>query len=412
MRFRNFYNMSKCNPTRSSMITGLYHGDSNSISFVPLLKDAGYHTIMSGKEHFDSWVPQECYFAKTFDHSFTFWATTEYFVPPADTFERPFYLDGRKLLTSEIEAEILPKYKTDFITDYAIRWLNEIIPKKEPFFLLLPYHAAHYPLQARPEDIAKYRGSYLNGWDLIRQERYEKMQTLGILDSATQLSPPEENTNRFRKASYQDFSEERTNFPLYHTWSSLTEIEKEHKDLEMAVYAAMIDRMDQNIGRIIQRVEQAGQLDNTIFIFFSDNGSCPFDSNVDFAIPPGPADSYRCLSPPWANVGNTPYRLYKQNGHEGGAKTHCIVSYPPLIRKGSFTDEIGHVVDIFPTILELAGISYPNQDEAKTTQKLAGRSLVPAFMGRQLEGNPYFISGTSEAFRMYRKGDWKLVFFF
>ena len=324
-------------------------------------------------------------------------------------FERPFYLDGRKLLTSEIEAEILPKYKTDFITDYAIRWLNEIINKKDPFFLLLPYHAAHYPLQARPEDIAKYRGSYLKGWDVIRQDRYERMQSLGILDSATQLSPPEGNTNRFRKASYQDFQEERSKFPLYQNWSSLTEAEKDQKDLEMAVFAAMIDRMDQNIGRIIQRVEDAGQLDNTIFIFFSDNGSCPFDSNVDFTVPPGPADSYRCLSPPWANVGNTPYRLYKQNGHEGGAKTHCIVSYPPLIKKGSFTDEIAHVVDIFPTILELAGISYPHEFQTKTTQKLDGRSLLPAFKGRQLEGNPYYLSGTSEAFRMYRKGDWKLV---
>ena len=139
IRFRHFYNMAKCNPTRSSMITGLYQGDStNAISFVSLLRDAGYSTIMSGKEHFDSWVPQDCYFAPTFDHSFTFWATTEYFVPPADTFQRPFYLEGKKISATDIEADIMPKYKTDFITDYAVRWLNEVIEDEDPFFLLLP----------------------------------------------------------------------------------------------------------------------------------------------------------------------------------------------------------------------------------------------------------------------------------
>lgn len=409
LRFRNFYNMAKCNPTRSTMITGLYRGDSNAISFVSLLKDAGYSTIMSGKEHFDAWVPQDCYFANTFDQSFTFWATTEYFVPPVDTFERPFYLNGRKIEPSAIEAEKLPKYKTDFITDYALRWLDESLDGESPFFLLLPYHAAHYPLQARPEDIAKYRGKYKIGWDQTREDRFERMKSMGLLSGSVKISPPESNTNRFRKASGNDFPEIRSMFPLYRPWSQLSDQEKDDKDLEMAVFAAMIDRMDQNIGRVIQRIDEAGELDNTIFIFFSDNGSCPFDSNVDFNIPPGPAESYRCLSPPWANVGNTPYRLYKQNGHEGGAKTHFIVRYPKLIPAGSFTDETGHVVDIFPTILDLVGLQYPSQYQNKHPEPLQGRSLIPAWRGESLFGEPFYISGTSEAFRMFRKGDWKIV---
>ncbi|MCB0668347.1 MAG: arylsulfatase [Saprospiraceae bacterium] len=410
IRFRHFYNMAKCNPTRSSMITGLYQGDStNAISFASLLHDAGYSTIMSGKEHFDSWVPQDCYFAPTFDHSFTFWATTEYFVPPADTFQRPFYLEGKKISATDIEADIIPKYKTDFITDYAVRWLNEVIEDEDPFFLLLPYHAAHYPLQARPEDIAKYRGRYRAGWDQIREERYEKMLRTGVLAEDTRLSPPESNTNRFRKASANDFPEIRAAFPVYRPWVELSEADKDKKDLEMAVFAAMIDRMDQNIGRIIKAVEEAGKMENTIFLFFSDNGSCPFDSNVDFDIPPGPAESYRCLSPPWANVGNTPFRLYKQNGHEGGAKTHFIARYPPMIQTNTFSDEIGHVVDIFPTIIDLANLSYPETYGKKKPRPLDGRSLVPALSGDHLEGDPYFISGTSEAFRMFRKGDWKIV---
>jgi len=409
LRFRNFYNMAKCNPTRSTMITGLYQGDSNAISFVSLLKDAGYNTIISGKEHFDSWVPDDCYFANTFDQSLTFWATTEYFVPPVDSFQRPFYLNGEKLPASKIKAEILPKYKTDFITDYALGWLGQLLQNENPFFLLLPYHAAHYPLQARPEDIAKYRGKYSKGWDQIRKERFERMKEIGILSESVALSPPESNTNRFRRSSGQDFPKIRAQFPLYRPWEELSDQEKDKKDLEMAVFAAMIDRMDQNIGRVIDQIEEAGELDNTIFIFFSDNGSCPFDSNVDFNIPPGPAESYRCLSPPWANVGNTPYRLYKQNGHEGGAKTHFIVRYPGLVQAGSMTDETGHVVDIFPTILQLTGLNYPDQYGNKRPQPLQGRSLVPAFQGKSLEGEPFYISGTSEAFRMYRKGDWKIV---
>lgn len=410
MRFRNFYNMAKCNPTRSSMITGLYAGDERAISFVSLLKDAGYATLMSGKEHFDKWVPPHCYFANTFDHSLTFWATTEYFVPPADSFQRPFYLEGEKIEAQDIEAKILPKYKTDFITDYALKWLDEANEKDDkPFFLLLPYHSAHYPLQARPDDIEKYKGKYLTGWDEIRQKRFDNMKRLGILPEEVKLSPPESNTNRFRGASHKSHPDLREKFPKYVPWNTLTEQEKMDKDLEMAVFAAMVDRMDQNIGRVMDNIKASGEWDNTVIMFFTDNGSCPFDSNVDFDIPPGPADSYRCLSPPWANVGNTPYRLYKQNGHEGGAKTHFIVHYPDMIRPDVLTDVTGHVVDIFPTVLDLAGLKYPDKYFERPTLPLEGRSLLPAFMGEDLKGDPVYISGTNERFRMFRHGDWKIV---
>ena len=331
LRFRQFYNMSKCETTRASLITGLYKGNDQAISFVPLLRDAGYSAVISGKEHFSKWVPKDCYFAETFEKSFTFWATTEYFVPPSDTFQRPFYLNGEKIAASEIKAEILPKYKTDFITDYGLEWLDEMMDKEAPFFLFLPYHAAHYPLQARPEDIAKYRGKYKKGWDIIRRERFERMKEMGILDADTRLSPAEGNTNKFRGAPKTGPADIRKKFPTYYPWDSMTEEEQDKKDLEMAVFAAIIDRMDQNIGRVLDRLEAAGEMDNTLILFFTDNGSCPFDSNVDFDIPPGPTESYRCLSPVWANVGNTPFRLYKQNGHEGGARTHFIAHWPGVI---------------------------------------------------------------------------------
>lgn len=410
LRFRHFYNMAKCETTRSSLITGLYEGNERAISFVPLLREAGYSAVISGKEHFARWVPKDCYFAETFEKSLTFWATTEYFVPPADTFQRPFFLNGRRIRPDEIDAEIEPKYKTDFITDYGLRWLDEMLSKKDqPFFLFLPYHVAHYPLQARPEDIAKYRGQYKNGWDSIRAERFARMQELGVIEPDVRLSPPEGNTNKFRRASHGGWEDIRAQWPTYYPWDSMTEEEKDEKDLEMAVFAAMIDRLDQNIGRVLRRVEEAGELDNTLILFFTDNGSCPFDSNLDFDIPPGPAESYRCLSPPWANVGNTPFRLYKQNGHEGGSNTHFIAHWPGVIQPGQITGQPGHVVDLFPTFLDVAGLTYPENYKGKSTLALDGRSLLPVFRGEQRTEPDHFISGHTDRFRMFRSGDWKIV---
>lgn len=408
MRFQTFYNMAKCNPTRSSLITGKFVGNERAISFVPLLREAGYSAIMSGKEHFDKWVPKEAYFANTFEKSLTFWATTEYFVPPSDSFQRPFYLNGKQISADQIEADILPKYKTDFITDYGLRWLDQVLERDQPFLFLLPYHAAHYPLQARPEDIAKYRGTYKKGWDAIRAERFARMKEMGILPERTELSPPEGNTNKFR-GHPKGFDEIRDKFPTYYPWESMTEEEQDQKDLEMAVFAAMIDRMDQNIGRVLDRLEAAGELDNTLILFFTDNGSCPFDSNVDFNVPPGPAESYRCLAPTWANVGNTPFRLYKQNGHEGGANTHFIAHWPKVIKPNQITDQVGHVVDLFPTFLEIAGIDYPEQWKGKSTLPLDGRSLMSVFEGKERPEADFYISGHTEKFRMFRQGDWKIV---
>ena len=409
MRFKEFYNMAKCNPTRSTMITGLYQGNDRAISFVPLLREAGYSAMMSGKEHFDKWVPEDCYFAETFENSLTFWATTEYFVPPVDSFQRPFYLNGRKIHHSEIQADIFPKYKTDFITDYGIRYLDIMMERENPFFLLLPYHSAHYPLQARPEDIEKYRGKYMKGWDQIRDERLSRMKEIGLMNADVKLSPGEGNTNRFRGSSHAGWEDIRDKFSQYYPWDSMTQEEKEKKDLEMAVFAAMIDRMDQNIGRVIKRLEDAGELDNTLIMFFTDNGSCPFDSNVDFDVPPGPAESYRCLSAAWANVGNTPFRLYKQNGHEGGAKTHFIAHWPDQIAANQITDQVGQVADLFPTFLDLAEIEYPVNYGGKQTLSLDGATLLPVFEGKKREAPEHVISGHTEKFRMFRKGDWKLV---
>ncbi|MFY0688539.1 MAG: arylsulfatase [Cyclobacteriaceae bacterium] len=401
MRFTSFYNMAKCNPTRSSLLTGLYRGGNGAVHLAQLTRRAGYFNIMSGKEHFDGWVPAYCKAENVFDHSFYFWATTEYFLPPSGKFERPFYLEGKKLDASEIEYEQAPMYKTDFITDYAIRWLDEAFGRDDPFFMYLPYHAAHYPLQARPEDIQKYRGTYKKGWDQLRDERFVKQQQLGVIPKNATLSPPEGNKNMFRgplTPAYKD----------YYPWETLTADQQDSLDLEMAVYAAIVDRMDQNIGRVLSKLEQAGKLDNTIVMFLIDNGACPFQTNKVEDVQPGPADSYWSLRSTWANASNTPYRQFKQCGHEGGSHTPFIVRWPGKVAANSLTDQPGHVVDMLPTFIDILGIDYPDSINGHKTLKPHGSSLMPILTGNERIEPAYFISGMPR-FRMYRSGDHKIV---
>jgi len=409
IRFTQFYNMAKCEPTRSVMLTGHYKGDERSLSVASLLDRADYTTIMCGKEHFQQWVPQSAYASHNFDHSFIFWKISEFFIPLGRVMANPFILNGRELSIEEVDHEIDPFYKTDVLTDYALKFLDTALMRDSPFFLYLPYNNAHYPLQARPEDIEKFRGKYLKGWDIIRKERYEKMVDLGIVDPKYPLSPPEGNINRFR--GHPDGNEAiREKIPLYRPWNTLTEQEKQDLDLEMAVFAAMVHRLDMNIGRIMDYLQRNGEIENTLILYLSDNGSCPYDSNRDFDHPPGGPESYRTLSTAWANVGNTPFRYYKQFGHEGGANTHFIAYWPKKIKgKGNITHQPGHVVDILPTLLDIAGIQYPEEINGSATLLPDGRSLLPVFEGKHREVPDYFVSGHTERFRMYREDNWKIV---
>ncbi len=401
LRFTTFYNMAKCNPTRSSLLTGLYKGGNGAVHLAHLTKKADYYNIMSGKEHFDNWVPDYCKAENVFDHSFYFWATTEYFLPTKGEFERPFYLEGRELNAKEIDHEKTPMYKTDFITDYALKWLDKAFKKDNPFFLYLPYHAAHYPLQARPKDIAKYRGRYLKGWDKLRKERFERMQKLEVLPPNTKLSPPQNNFNKFRGPLIPSYTD-------YYPWDSLSEKQKDSLDLEMAVFAAIIDRMDQNIGRVLSKLNANGKLENTLIMFLVDNGSCPFYANKIKNVQPGPANSYWSLRTSWANLGNTPYRQYKQCGHEGGSHTPFIAYWPGIVKANTITHQPGHIVDMAPTFLDILDISYPDSINGFSTLPLHGSSLLPVFKGEKRQKPEIFISGLDK-FRMFRKGDYKIV---
>ena len=233
LRFSQFYNMAKCEMTRASLFTGLFvekrHAD-NAQALPTLLGGAGYHTIMVGKEHFRGWAARRLLGRSLFDEALTFSVLVPYLVPDDGAWERPFMLNGREMQPGELDVDRQPFHKTDAMTDYALRFLEQAQANDQPFFLYLPYHAPHYPLQAREEDIARYRDEYRVGWDAVRAERFRRLQAGGLLPAGVRLSPPEGNVNRFRQP-----------YPAatgaYRPWAGLEAAEQEALALEMAVYA-------------------------------------------------------------------------------------------------------------------------------------------------------------------------------
>jgi len=397
VRFKQFYNMAKCNPTRSAMLMGQYQGDNQSVNMAKRLKEHGYETIHCGKEHFDVWVPESGYAQNSFDKSFAYWTLNEFLMPADSTFMKPFVLNGKALKADEIEYNNPVFYKPDVVTDYALRFLDE--KEDKPFFLYMAYNIAHFPLQALPDDIAKYRNTYKIGWDQLRQNRYERQIELGLIEKNTRLSPPENNINRFRPPIYKKGKFKDVH--RYREWNSLRASEQDSLDLEMAVFAAMVDRMDQNIGRLIQKLKDMGEYENTLIVFLTDNGSCPYYARSQKStLPIGVADSKWSLSAAWANLGNTPFRYYKQYGHEGGCNTHFIAHWPKQIKANTIEKQTGHVLDLYPTFLEMAG--------AEKSFDLDGQSLLPLFKGKKRNASVFYVSGHKQ-FRMFRKGDWKLI---
>jgi arylsulfatase A-like enzyme len=252
------------------------------------------------------------------------------------------------------------------------------------------YTAPHFPLQARPDDIAKYRGKYKVGWDSIRQQRYERLVEMGLINKAWKMSPLDEHVPK---------------------WEDVQD--KESADLNMAVYAAMIDRMDQGIGRILGKVRELSIQENTLVMFLSDNGSCAEDFNAfnttNKEVPPGPMESYRTLGVGWANASNTPFRKYKWWNHEGGMATPMIAYWPKVIKNGGqITHQVGHLIDIMATCTDIAGAESSLSSNGDETFDRAGKSLLPILRGEERQGHEaiYWKFGSSYA---VRKGKWKLV---
>ena len=400
MRFRQFYNSAKCNPTRAALLTGQYEhavgvrNMEHGVTFAEVLRTVGYRTIITGKWH-QSPLPT----TRGFDR---YWGLADgccNFWNPGTEARPGEPAPGRKKKTSArrwaIEGEAIMGYvpeKKDFYTTdefatYAIERLEEYKNEDKPFLLYLPFTAPHYPLHAWPADIAKYRGKYRIGWDELRKRRYKRQVEMGIIDAKYAVSPRD---------------------PKVPAWDTLTDEQKDKNDLLMAVYVAMIDRMDQAIGRVLEKVEHLGKSQNTLVIFLADNGGCAENVNTTPNTPPGPVESYRTVGAAWANASNTPYRKYKATDYEGGNCTPFIAYWPGVIKGGTMTDQVGHIIDILPTFMDISGAKYPAEFGGRVIKPVAGKSLLSIFRGKERKPHDMLFWQFGGA-KAVRQGKWKLV---
>ena len=407
IRYTHFYNTARCCPARASLMTGLYPhqagmgwmtaanlgadgyaGDLNDqcLTIAECLRPVGYSTYMSGKWHLTydknlkpdspnhSWPCQ-----RGFDRYFgTLAGGGSYFTPNTLT------VDNKQMEAPE------GFYYTDAISDHARKFIDEHHKGSpdNPFFLYVAYTAPHWPLHAKPGDIAEYRGKFREGWDILRRRKFGRMREIGILDEHWGLSERD---------------------PGVPAWDELSSSQQDEFDLRMAIYAAQISSVDQGVGRIAQTLEANGILGNTLILFLSDNGGCHEEIHRPPSDPAtfGTNESFESYGRPWANVSNTPFREFKSWVHEGGIATPLIAHWPnSLKREGEMDDQPGHITDIMPTCLALAEASYPT-DAKPDVHPLVGKSLVPSFEGDEIKRDCIFWE--HEANRALRKGKWKLV---
>ncbi|HJZ59245.1 MAG TPA: arylsulfatase [Gemmataceae bacterium] len=450
LRFTQFYNTARCCPTRASLLTGLYphqagmghmtgkdHGadfpgyradlNRECLTIAEVLRPAGYRNYAVGKWHVCSnlapdgpkhnWPLQ-----RGFDRFYGM-------VSGGGSYYDPYTLcRGNDLISPYADPEYKPQtyYFTDAIGDHAVRFIAEHQKEhaNQPFFLYVAFTAAHWPMHALPEDVAKYKGKYDGGYEPIRKARFEKGTKLGVMDPKWGMAPQAGD------------------------WGKV-----ENKPREIAcmeVYAAMVDRMDQNIGKVVAALKEAGRLDDTLILFLQDNGGCaelmgrnvtknrldgpradkptlppmkpeelpkalvPPQTRDGYPVRqgpnvvPGPYDTFVAYGEGWANVSNTPFREYKHWVHEGGISTPLVAHWPSgIAAKGELRHQPGHLIDIAATCVELAGAQYPGKFGDIDITPLEGRSLVPAFAGKPIDREALFWE--HEGNRAVRVDNWKLV---
>ena len=417
LRFTQFYNTTRCWPSRGALLTGYYaqqiHRDAlpdlpGGIRGVrqpwarllpDFLKPSGYRCYHSGKWHIDGRVLDG-----GFDRSLNMNNQGNYFTAAGNS------IDDKRVTPAADESGY---YATIAIADHAIECLKDHAANHsgQPFFHYVAFIAPHFPLHALPQDIAKYRDKYLAGWEAMREARFGRQKEMVLI--STTLSALERNVGppyAFPDAM-KKLGPGEVNRPL--PWAELTEEQRRFQATKMAIHAAMVDRMDQEIGRIIAQLKAMDAFENTIIFFASDNGASAEimvrDGGHDPAAPPGSVKSYLCLGPGFSSASNTPFRRHKTWVHEGGISTPLIVHWPAGISaKGELRHTPGHFIDIVPTVLELAGLQKPKEWKGEPIPEAPGRSLVPAF------GKDEIIPRESlwwlhEGNRAVRVGDWKLV---
>ncbi|MGN0187939.1 MAG: arylsulfatase, partial [Candidatus Cryptobacteroides sp.] len=411
-RTRHFYNQARSAPTRASMITGRYphqvgYGALMKVEgypayaaavnkeniFIPeVLESAGYFSLMTGKWHLsrgNGTTPT----ARGFDRSLDCGPGELYFWNDPNTKgNKSLFWNDNKISFTDSR---LPEgwYSSDLWATIGLRFVDQALNAGKPFFWYLAFNGAHFPLQAPAETIAKYRGRYKEGWEKTRDARFRRQIELGLFNQETELTPLN---------------------PKSPSWDSLTEEQKDRYDLQMAIYAAVIEEMDNSIGKVLEHLEKKGELENTLIILLSDNGGNgePGMEGRCIGDNPGDANSTVYLGASWADAANTPFFLYKHHAHEGGCNTPLIISWPAAIReslRGSLRKDVyGHVTDIMPTVLEAARTDYPSTYDGRAIPPMEGISLMPLLSGGKIDGDrPIIVE--HEGNKMLRKGKWKIV---
>ena len=434
IRFTQMYNGARCCPSRAALLTGLhphqagvgqmtadlgvpsYQGylNENCVTIAEVAKSAGYRTLMSGKWHVgggydrrlrDQWNPGDETHPLPTQRGFD-----KYFglLEAADSFWNPKTL---VLQDSPIQVESTDFHLTDAIADYAVTQIDDAMSANEAFFQYIAFTAPHWPLHAWEEDIVKYEGKYMRGWDEIRGSRHEEQKGLGIVDDKWPISARDEDAP---------------------PWDEVEN--KEYEDIRMAVYCAMIEQVDRGVGRVIETLKKHGQFENTMIMFLSDNGGCAelFQEDSDWPNPsqwetdltlegervrvgdipelrPGPDTTFQAVELPWANVSNTPFRLFKRWFHEGGVSTPFIVHWPDRIAESAIVDNVPmHITDISATIYDAIGATYPSEHDGNEITPLEGESIVPIIDGKNWSREKP-VTVEHEGNRGIRIGDWKLV---
>lgn len=439
IRFTQFYNTARSSCSRASLLTGLYpheanmgflsnynfsepgYGDDlskNAVTLAEILKTAGYSTYMSGKWHLSKNIENACGdksnwpLQRGFDRFFGILNGSDNYFDPGTLMSNNTFIAPSKNF-----------YLTYAISDTAVSYIHNQ-SKEKPFFMYVAYTAAHWPLQAPENEIDKYKGKYNIGWDSVRINRFQKQKILGIIPKNTVLSTRSDEIPAWEDETMKPFQERR-----------------------METYAAMIDAMDQGVGKIIAALKNKGELENTIIFYLHDNGGCAETEGsdkqsvaltdeqkvlkpipADFiqmskkpeytrdghfvrsgrGVMAGPADSWMAYGPEWANVSNTPFRLYKQYVHQGGIASPLIINWPQGIKnKAAITRQVSHLIDIVPTVLEITGANYPTVMNGNQIQPLEGISLMPTFSNKIVTRNLIFWE--HQANRALRTGNWKLV---
>ena len=432
LRMTQLYNTARCCPTRASLLTGLYphqtgvgfmtadngkpgyRGFLNDecVTVPSLLKEAGYQTFISGKWHLRGAGNLECTpINRGFDEFYghykafaSFWRPDLFIRLPEDR-PKPNYKSDNF-------------YATDAITDYALKFIDQSRKSAKPYFLYLAYNAPHFPLHAPKEAIDKYVSVYKKGWDEIRKKRYQRMLKKGIITENVELSPRGHVPmvpNRNKRSPYYD-----KQIPA---WDELGEDRKKDLTRRMATYAAMVEILDRNVGRVVENLNKNGELNDTLLIFLSDNGACsewdpygfdnnPYPTNRLYSAKlleyMGQKGSFHSYGTGWANACNTPFRLYKHYNHEGGISAPMIIHWPKAMkRKGELDRQPAHITDISATLLEVGQAKYPQKRNGKNIFPLAGKSLLPVLKGENLAERPLFFE--HEGNRALRLGKWKLV---